>query len=241
MGSRPVYPVQLMALATLQHQHCVPHSIHQACCDHARDGRPLLALRLPPSVQALRMSGFRYGGSRRGVRRSKSPACPALPEHCRRSTKSVCNHTPALALPVSTRGSCILHWEGVTGRSLYCHRIVLSLLLFLVGTEEPPSAATRQATNGWRLQHIIYIVLAGEVVCAEGRGYVDGVWALRWGGLQVHAMQRCEQQVRQAVEESSMGTRTRGIVGPQVSSRRRKKEDGTTQQLLRPTDNMHVA
>jgi hypothetical protein len=183
------------------------------------------------------MFGFPYGESRRGVRRSKSPACPALPEHYRHSTKSACNRIPALEHRESTRESCILHWAVASERSLYCHRIVLlSLLLFLVGTEEPPSAATRQATNGWRLQHIIYTAL-GEVACAEGGEYVDSVWALRWGGLQVHSRGWCERQFKQAVEDSSMGTRM-CMVGLQVDSRR-KKEDRT----IPPTAprHMHVA
>ena len=181
MESPPVFPVQQTASATLQRQHCARRSIHRACCDRARDGRPHLALRSPPCVQAPRVFGFQHGGSRRGVRRSKSPACPALPEHCCHSTKSACNRIPALELPESTRESCNLHLAVATGRFLYCHRIVLlHLLPFLVGTEEPPSAATRQATNGWRLQHIIYTA-QGEVACAEGGEYVDSVWALRWG------------------------------------------------------------
>lgn len=196
MESPPECPVLQMASATLQRQHCARRSIHRACCDRARDGRPHLALRLPPCVRAQRMSGFPYDGSRRGVRRSKSPACPALPAHCCHSTKSVCNRIPALELPESTRESCIHRLAVATERSLYCHRIVLlDPLLFLVGTEEPPSAATRQATNGWRLQHIIYTA-QGEVACAEGGEYVNSVWALRWGGLQVHSM-GCEGQVRQ--------------------------------------------
>ena len=173
MESLPVYPVPQMTLATLQHQHCVPRSIRPACCDRARDGRPHLAMRSPLCVQALGSFGFRYGESKHGVRRSKSPAYPALPEHCH-STKSACNHTLVLERPVSIRESCILHWAGATARSLYCHRIVLSLLLLLVGEREPPSAATGQATNGWRLQHIIYTALSW-VVCADGGEYVDSV------------------------------------------------------------------
>lgn len=227
MESPPVYPVQQTASATLQRQHCVRRSIPRECCDRARDGRPLLALRSPPSVQAPRMSGFPCGGSRHGVRRSKSPACPALPEHYHHSAKSACNRIPVLERPASTRESCNLHWAVASGRSLYCHRIVLlSRLLILVGTEEPPSAATRQATNGWRLQHIIYTAL-GEVACAEGGGYVDSVWALRRGGLQVHSRGWCERQFRQAVEDSSMGTRMYGdgqAAGGQQEEERRQDD-----------------
>lgn len=208
MESPPVCPVQQMASAMLQRQHCVRRSIHQACCDRARVGRPHLALRSLPSVQALKMSGFPCDGSRRGVRRSKSPACPALSEHCCHSTKSACNRIPALELPESTRESCNLHLAVATGRFLYCHRIVLlHLLPFLVGTEEPPSAATRQATNGWRLQHIIYTA-QGEVACAEGGEYVDSGWALRWGWTT--GALGGTRGTGQTVEDSSMGTRMDG-------------------------------
>jgi hypothetical protein len=54
-----------------------------------------------------------------------------------------------------------------------------------------------------------------------------------WGGLQVHSVGRCERRFRQAVEDSSMGTRME-MVGLQVG-RRRKKEDRTTASLYGPT------
>jgi hypothetical protein len=188
MGSPLVFLALSSALATLQRQHCVPHSIHPVYCDRARDGRPHLAQRPQQPALAPRMpAGFPHGESKHGVRKSSSPACPALPEHCR-SARIFCNRIPVLERPGSTRGSCSFHWASANAivivRFLYCPHVVLILLLLLDGAWEPPSAATEQATNGWRLQHIIYTVVNG-IACAVGeRGRedfaMDGTTGIRY-------------------------------------------------------------
>jgi hypothetical protein len=202
MESPLVFLALSSASATLQHQHDEPHSIHPAYRDRARDGRPHLAHRSQQPVLALKMSaGFPHDGSKHGVRRSSSLACPALPKHSH-SARIFCNRIPVLERPGSTRGSCSLHWASAIAivilRSLYCLRVVLNLLLLLDGAWEPPSAATEQATNGWRLQHIIYTVVKG-IACAVG---VRGTWEAyrvcdaRDYRYKVRSM-GCEQQARQ--------------------------------------------
>jgi hypothetical protein len=170
--SLPVCPVQQKALVTRQHLRCVLRSIHLACCDRARDGRPHLALRSQLRVHLLRMSGSPSGESRHGVRKNNSLACLALPKHCH-STRIACNHILAREHRGSTRESCSRHWADSIVCFLYCLRIVLNLLLLLDGVWEPPSAATEQATNGWCLQHIIYTALRKSWSCAR---MVIGMW-----------------------------------------------------------------
>jgi hypothetical protein len=82
------------------------------------------------------MFGFPHGESKHDVRRSSSPACPALPEHSH-SARIFCNRIPERERPRSIRGSCSLHWASVIAivivRFLYCLRVVLILLLLLDG------------------------------------------------------------------------------------------------------------
>jgi hypothetical protein len=155
MENQLVCPGLRLALVMLLRRPGALHSIRLVYCDRACFGRPLLALRSQQPGKALLTVGFPSGESKHGVRRSKSLSDLGLRD-CWRSTRIVCSHTLVLARQSSTRESCIRHLAAeIVGFQSPGFLLVVSILLLLGREREPPSAATTDATNGWRIQHII--------------------------------------------------------------------------------------